>query len=71
MAPKQEKLNIPINAQLVRTLIKPDLLNCCNHLYLGKLVVEVHIPSTQVASQQCGVGGEDGGNSQLPLSTQN
>lgn len=40
-------------------------------MYLRKLVVEVHISSTQIASQQCGMGGEDGGNRQLPLSAQN
>lgn len=40
------------------------------HTYLWKLVIEVHISSTQVSSQQCGVSGEDGRDGQLSVSTQ-
>lgn len=71
MAPKQEGSIVFFNAQQIRILVKPDLLICCNHMYLSKLVIEVHISSTQIASQQCGMGGKDGGNRQLPLSAQN
>ena len=38
--------------------------------YVCKLVIEVHISSAQVSSQQCGVSGEDGCNGNLPMSTQ-
>ena len=33
--------------------------------HTGKVVVEVHTPSTEVAAQQSGVRGEDGGNRDL------
>lgn len=51
--------------------MKANLANASDHMYLRKLVIEVHISSTQISSQQSGVGGEDGGNRQLPLSRQN
>lgn len=51
--------------------MKASLVNASEHMYLRKLVIEVHISSTQISSQQSGVGGEDGGNGQLPLSGQN
>ena len=40
------------------------------HTHIGEVVVEVHAAGTQVASQQGGVGGEDGCHGQLSLSTQ-
>lgn len=38
--------------------------------YICKLVIEVHISSTQVSSQQSGMSGEDGCDGQLSVSTQ-
>lgn len=37
---------------------------------LTEFVVEVHVPSTQVAAQQGGMGGEYGGHGQLPMPAQ-
>lgn len=40
------------------------------HTHLSKPVIEVHISSTEVASQECGMSGEDSCDWQLSLSTQ-
>lgn len=40
------------------------------HTHLCKFVIKIYISSTQVASQQCGMSGEDGCDGQLSMPTQ-
>lgn len=49
------KVNLTFNDLLL-------VLCLIQHTYICKLVIEVHISSTQVSSQQCGMSSEDGCN---------
>ena len=55
-----------------RTRTRQHMIDTHEHLPtdLGQVVVEVHFASAQVAAQQGGVGGEDGGHGKLPSTAQ-